>query len=198
MKFTNITRAGMYFRCCGREVEPGGTFYAPWLSAKHDRAVRAAMRDGVLAWEPGKGEPDVPGSPVVPSERERAEARKRAEAEARKRRAEEEREMQERIERDNEAVSRNMANMGHFDMPKPIPRRAPSRTVAVDRPVTGADIIQDDRPRSLAAIVRHNRAIKVVERAKNAGNAGSTGNTGDAGNTGKSTTQTSKSQTKEE
>jgi hypothetical protein len=184
----------MYFRCCGREVEPGGTFYAPWLSAKHDRAVRAAMRDGVLAWEPGKGEPDVPGSPVVPSERERAEARKRAEDEAEKRRAEEERAMQERMKRDNEAVSRNMANMGNFDMPKPIPRRAPTRAVAADRPVTGADIIQDDRPRSLAAIVRHNRAIKVVERAKSAGN------TGDAGNTGKSTTQTSKSksQTKED
>lgn len=171
MKFTNVTHRGLYFQCCHREVEPGGSFFAPWLSARHDRAVRSAMADGSLAWESGNGEPHVPGSRKLPTAQERDAALARRKAEAAERRRADEEAMQRRMAEDNAGVSANMARMGHFDVPKPIPRRAPAQAVAAERPVTREDIIRDDRPQSLAAIVRHNRAIRIVERTRG-GDAG--------------------------
>lgn len=182
MKFTNVTRAGLYFTCCHREVEPGGSFEVPWLAAREDRAVRRAMADGSVAWEPRGDEPRIPGSPKAPTAAQKAamaRARKEAESEASRRQAEQ---VRARMAADEEAVKRNMANMGRFDVPGPIPRRQPSRAVASEKPVTSADIISDGSPRSLAEAMRHNRAVKLMHEHGDGGVEA-----GKAGEQGKST-----------
>ena len=160
MIFTNLTRASMYMQCCHREVPPGGNFIVPWYSVKENRAVRCAMNNGALAWESEEGEPEVPGSPVLPSKAERAKqerkrraARKAAEAESNKRR-------EAKMKSDDEAVKANMARMGNFDVPQVKPRRKADSVAKREKPITREDVIADDKPKSLADIVRHNRAVK--------------------------------------
>lgn len=163
MKFTNVTRAGLYFTCCHREVEPGGSFEVPWLAAKGDRAVRRAMADGSVAWEPRGDEPRIPGSPKAPTAAQkaaRARARKEAESEASRKQAER---VRAQMKADDEAVKRNMANMGRFKVPGGIPLRAPEREKLGDRPITEADIISDGSPKSLADVMRHNKAVRLAK-----------------------------------
>lgn len=182
MTFTNVTEGGMYFRCCHREVEPGGTFVVPWLVAKDDRAVRAAMADGVLAWTSGKDEPEVPGSPRLrtPEERAKLEAWKRRAADAK--REAEEKTVREKMRADEEGMKANMARMGHFDMPKTVVRRTPERASAKERPVTKADIIVDRKPMSLADVMRHNKAVQILGAdGKRAADSAKAGEAGDAG-----------------
>lgn len=176
MKFTNLTRRGLYFTCCHREVEPGGSFELPWLAARDDRAVRAAMADGAVGWESQGDEPEVPGSPHVPTQAELAEAEAKREAEAEAKREADERAMRRRMAEDDAGVRANMARMGHFKVPGPVPRRAPERAAAKERPVTKADIIVDGRPRSLADVMRHNRAVRQLGADGQAGQAGGKSN----------------------
>ena len=171
MRFTNITRAGMYFTCCHREVAPGESFYAQWLTVRNDRAVRTAMREGVVAWESGKGEPQVPGSPKIPSTEVRA-----AQAAARKAKAAAQRRVdaartKAQRDADNEAVGRQMANMGKFKVPGPIPLRQPERVGEREKPITAADIISNGKPQSLADVIRHNRAVRLVQAQEAAAKA---------------------------
>lgn len=170
MTFTNMTRAGLYFTCCHREVEPGGSFEIPWPEVKDDRAIRFAMRDGSLGWVSGKDEPHIPGSAHVPTAEELAEKAAKDQAEAEERRKAEEAALAKRMAETDEAVKANMARMGHFDMPKRIPRRQPARDKAAEKPITKADIITDGAPKSLADAMRHNRAVRAANAA-NAANA---------------------------
>ena len=162
MTFTNMTRAGLYFTCCHREVEPGGSFEIPWPEVKDNRAIRFAMRDGSLGWVSGNGEPHIPGSAHVPTAEELAEKAAKEKAEAEERRKAEEAELAKRMAETDAAVKANMARMGHFDMPKRIPRRQPARAKADEKPITKADIITDGAPKSLADVMRHNRAVQAV------------------------------------
>lgn len=166
MKFTNMTRAGIYFTCCHREVAPGDSFFVPWLVAQRDRALLAAMSDGVVAWESGKDEPHVPGSRRAPTESEKsamaAKARAASERAAKARDAE----VKARVAKDDAGVREHMSRMGEFKVPGPIPRRTPERRRAGERPITTADIITTGKPRSLADIVRHNKAVQMARAAK--------------------------------
>jgi len=163
VKFTNITRAGMYFTCCHREVAPGESFYAPWPTVRNDRAVRTAMQEGVVAWESGKDEPEVPGSPRIPSAEARAaQAAARKAKEAAQHRADAARAKAQR-DADNKAVGEQMARMGTFKVPGPIPLRQPERVGERERPITAADIISSGKPQSLADVIRHNRAVRLVQ-----------------------------------
>ena len=169
MKFTNMTCRGLYFRCCHREVEPGGSFELPWLAAKDDRAVRAAMADRAIGWESQGDEPEVPGSPHVPTRAELAAAKAKREAEAKAKREADEKAMRKRMAEDEAGMRANMARMGNFKVPGPVPRRAPERAAAKERPITKADIIADGKPRSLADVMRHNRAVKQLGAGMQAG-----------------------------
>lgn len=171
MKFTNITRAGMYFTCCHREVAPGESFYAPWLTARNDRAVRTAMREGVVAWESGKGEPEVPGSPRIPSAEARAAQAAAHKAEAAAQRRVDAARAKARRDADNKAVGEQMARMGKFKVPGPIPLRQPERVGERERPITAADIISSGKPQSLADVIRHNRAVRLVQTQEAAARA---------------------------
>lgn len=174
MIFTNITRSSMYMQCCHREVPSGGSFIVPWFRVKDNRAVRCAMRNGDLAWQSMAGEPEVPGSPVLPTKAERAKqerrrkaAKKAAEAESRKRR-------EAKMKSDDEAVKANMARMGNFNVPQVKPRRKADAVAKREKPITREDVISDDKPKSLADIVRHNRAVKAFggERQEESNNGG--------------------------
>jgi len=178
VKFTNLTRRGLYFGCCHREVEPGGSFEVPWLAAKEDRAVRAAMADGAIGWESRGDEPEVPGSPHVPTKAELAEAKARREAEAKAKREADEKAVRKRMAEDEAGMKANMARMGNFKVPGPVPRRAPERAAAKERPITKADIISDGRPRSLADVMRHNRAVRQLGADGQSGQAVKTGQAG--------------------
>lgn len=162
MIFTNLTGAGLYMQCCHREVAPGEQFIVPWLSVRDNRAVRAAMNNGALAWESEPGEPNVPGSPKLPTREERAAAEAKARAES----AEKERlaasELQKRMTADDDAVRANMKRMGRFDVPQLKPRRAIVKAAIREKPVTEADVISDGKPKSLADIARHNRAVRTL------------------------------------
>ena len=185
MTFTNITKGGIYLQCCHREVEPGGTFTVPWLRGRTDRGLRAAMASGVLAWESGKDEPEVPGSPRLRTPEERAKLaywKKRA---ADAKREAEEKALREKMRADDEGVKANMARMGRFDLPKPVPRRAPERAAARERPVTRADIIVDRKPASLADVVRHNRAVQALGADADPDGKAGTGKAGKAVRTGR-------------
>lgn len=171
MKFTNITRAGMYFTCCHREVAPGESFYAPWLTVRNDRAVRTAMREGVVAWESGKGEPAVPGSPKIPSAEVRAAQAAARKAEAAAQRRVDAAKAKARQDADNKAVGEQMARMGTFKVPGPIPLRQPERVGERERPITAADIISNGKPQSLADVIRHNRAVRLVQAQEAAAKA---------------------------
>ena len=160
MKFTNLTRAGMYMQCCHREVAPGESFIVPWLSVKDNRPVRLAMRNGALAWESEDGEPTVPGSAALPSEAERARIADRRKAERKAREAKEADRMNRQRKADDESVKANMARMGNFDVPQVREYGKPKAVRSGDKPVTRADVISGDKPKSLADIVRHNRAVK--------------------------------------
>ena len=184
MTFTNMTGAGLYFACCHREVEPGGSFEVPWSAAKDNRAIRFAMRDGSLGWVSGEGEPDIPGSPRVPTAEELAERAAKAEAEAEERRKAEADRLAKRMAETDEAVKANMARMGHFDMPKRIPRRQPARSKADEKPITRADIITEGAPKSLADAMRHNKAVQAVN-AINATKAGKQAKQGKQGKEGR-------------
>ena len=162
MKFTNMTRAGLYFTSCHREVAPGESFELSWLEAKGDRAIRAAMRDGAVAWESGKDEPHVPGSATPPGAATAAEQAAARQEEAARRRADAAR-VQARQAADDRALKEHMSRMGKFKVPGPIPRRAPERPGAREKPVTAADIISDGKPKSLADVIRHNRAVRLVQ-----------------------------------
>lgn len=163
MKFTNITRAGMYFTCCHREVAPGESFYAPWATVRNDRAVRTAMQEGVVAWESGKDEPEVPGSPKIPSAEVRAVQAAARKAEAAAQRRVDAAKAKARRDADNKAVGEQMARMGKFEVPGPIPLRQPERVGERERPITAADIISEGKPQSLADVIRHNRAVRLVQ-----------------------------------
>lgn len=178
MKFTNLTRRGLYFGCCHREVEPGGSFELPWLVAQSDRAVRAAMADKVIGWESQGDEPEIPGSPHVPTEAEKAEAKAKREAAAKAKREAEEAAMRKRMADDEAGMKANMARMGNFKVPGPVPRRAPERAAAKERPVTKADIIADGKPKSLADVMRHNRAVKQLGSGLQADGSGKSGQAG--------------------
>ena len=160
MKFTNISPAGVYLQCCHREVDPGDSFSVPWGEFHDNRALREAMRAGVLAWESEKDEPHVPGSVKLPSDAERsAERDRKAKAKA----ADDKRKQEElaaRKARDDEAVKRNMARMGKFNVPQVTPFKRVSEAVSKEAPITKADVIADDKPTSLASIRRHNKAVK--------------------------------------
>ena len=162
MTFTNMTCAGLYFTCCHREVEPGGSFEIPWPEAKDNRAIRFAMRDGSLGWVSGRDEPHIPGSAHVPTAEELAEKAAKAQAEAEERRKAEEAALAKRMADTDAAVKANMARMGRFDMPKRIPRRQPARGKAKEKPITRADIITEGAPKSLAEAMRHNRAVQAA------------------------------------
>ena len=167
--FVNVSGVAFYLRCCHRSVEPGGSFSVPWESVRRDRALRAAMGCGRLAWAAGPGEAEVPGSPEVPDFA--AAERRRSEEEAAARRSAEEREARLRAEHDR-AVSANMANMGRFDVPEPVRREVRARAVEETRPVTDADILAPgSRPGSLEALRRHNLA----SRRGSSGKGGSRG-----------------------
>jgi len=174
VKFTNMTRAGIYFTSCHREVAPGESFYAPWLQAQDDRAIRAAMRDGAVAWESEGDEPHVPGSAVPPSAEVKAAAKAKTEAAARKARAEAAAKARAVQDADNEAVGRQMANMGKFKVPGPIPLRQPERAGVGEKPITAADIISEGKPQSLADVIRHNRAVRLVQAQEAAAKAAQT------------------------
>lgn len=163
MTFTNITRAGLYMQCVHREVAPGETFIVPWLEARENRALRAAMNNRAVAWESQEGEPEVPGSVKLPTAEERAQhakelAEKRAAA-----KAEAARKLREQQARDDRGVKANMARMGRFNVPDTRLQLKKVEAVATERPITRADIIADDKPKSLADIVRHNRAVRIVK-----------------------------------
>lgn len=162
MRFTNLSARGRYFQCCHREVAPLGSFSLPWADVRADRAVRAAMSAGVLAWESEGGDPFVEGSPEVPRRDPGAEAR------AEEARAAAAREVEERRERDNRAVAENMARMGRFDVPSVAPYTGAERREVAEAPATEADVIPG-APRSLADIRRHNMAVRRFGRAANAG-----------------------------
>lgn len=169
MTFTNISGRSIYLQCCHREVEPRGTFSVQWGLCSKDRGLRAAMAAGALAWVSGPNDPEVPGSPKLPAPGEQAKRAAARKAAAQAKRDAEAKAVAERKARDDRAVGANMARMGRFDVPKLTPRRKADYGVKQEAPVTAADIIRDDKPESLAAIVRHNKAIKVVrviERAK--------------------------------
>ena len=155
MTFVNISGAGLYFTCCHREVRPGDTFYVPWLEGKNDRGLRTAMRAGVLAWRPGKDEPEVPGSPAMPDLKAAAKAKADAKA---KEAAEKAKKIREQKARDDAGIAANMARMGEFAVPDTSPRKTGAKARQVEKPVTDADIIKG-RPKSLEAIKRHNRAV---------------------------------------
>ena len=175
MIFTYLTRADMYMQCVHRSVAPGERFIVPWLEVRENRAVRMAMNNGALAWESQDGEPHIPGSAVLPTAGERAESERRTQ-EARKAAAEKaERKLEERRRADDEAVKANMARMGHFKVPGAGARAKVAPVARAEKPVTREDLIADDRPKSLADIVRHNRAVK----AFGAGQAGRAGQAGD-------------------
>lgn len=171
MKFTNMTRAGIYFTGCHREVAPGESFYVPWLAAQNDRAIRAAMRDGAVAWESEGDEPHVPGSAVPPSAEARAAATAKAKAEAAAQRRVDAAKARARRDADNEAVGRQMAHMGKFKVPGPIPLRQPERAGVGEKPITAADIISSGKPQSLADVIRHNRAVRLVQAQEAAAKA---------------------------
>lgn len=187
MKFTNMSSAGVYFTCCHREVEPGGSFDVPWLEAQNNRAVRAAMADGTLAWESSGDEPVIPGSAHVPTaaEKAKAEAMKKAEEEARMKSEAEA--LRRRKAADAKALKENMARMGKFKVPGPIPHRTPERAGVKDRPITKADIISNGKPQSLADVMRHNKAVKLVhaQEAVKARQASRADHAGQAGGSGK-------------
>ena len=169
MTFVNVSGTAFYLRCCHRSVEPGGSFSVPWESVRRDRALRAAMGCGRLAWAAGPGEADVPGSPKVPDFA--AAERRRSEEAAAARRSAAEREAGLRAAHDR-GVSENMANMGRFDVPEPVRREVRARAVEEARPVTDADILAPgSRPGSLEALRRHNLA----SRRGSSGKGGSRG-----------------------
>jgi len=161
----------MYFTCCHREVAPGESFYAPWPTVRNDRAVRTAMQEGVVAWESGKDEPEIPGSPKIPSAEARAVQAAARKAEAAAQRRVDAAKARARQDADNEAVGRQMANMGKFKVPGPIPLRQPERTGVGEKPITAADIISDGKPQSLADVIRHNRAVRLVQAQEAAAKA---------------------------
>ena len=166
MKFTNLTRAGMYMQCCHREVAPGETFIVPWLAAKGNRAVRLAMNSGALAWESEEGEPHVPGSPAVPTEAQRkAEELKRAEH-RRAKAAESAKRLDAQRKADDAAVKANMARMGSFDVPQVKSYKKVQAAASREKPISREDVISDDKPRSLADIIRHNRAVRTFGAGK--------------------------------
>ena len=164
MTFTNISRRDLYMQCCHRVVSPGESFSLPWADAEGSRGVRAAMADGALAWEPDPGEPDIPGSPAVPERLtpEGAKARSKARAEAKARDDEAKaKALAERMKAADEGVKANMARMGHFDVPTLSPRLPPRKAAREEPPPSRDDVISEgDAPKSLADIVRHNRAVK--------------------------------------
>ncbi len=162
MLFTVLSPGGAYFACCHREVAPLGTFSLPWRDARGDRAVRAAMAAGALAWEPEAGDPAVPGSPAVPRP-DPAEALREAE-----RREAAAREVAERRDRDDRLVSENMARMGRFDVPSAAPYAGAARRDAAEAPATEDDVIAG-APRSLADIRRHNMAVRRFGRGRSDG-----------------------------
>ena len=163
MIFTNLTGAGLYMQCCHREVAPGEQFIVPWLEVRENRAVRLAMNNGALAWESEPGEPLVPGSPVLPTAKELAAAKARREAEAKAKARREAEERKARMEADDRAVKANMARMGRFDVPQLKPRTKVAGTVSREKPITRDDVIADGKPRSLADIVRHNKAVRTFK-----------------------------------
>ena len=160
MTFTNVTSAGIYMQCCHREVAPGESFTVSWLEAKDNRAVRMAMRAGALAWESGPDEPLIEGSVKLPSVKERESIKAERAAKEKARKAEEAKRLDEQMRRDDETVKANMANMGHFSVPRVTPVRKRVDTGPREKPITREDVIADDKPKSLADIMRHNRAVK--------------------------------------
>lgn len=157
MTFTNITRAGVYLQCCHREVEPGGSFTVSWDRVRGDRGLRMAMNSGALAWKADAGDGDIPESPRFRDVKGAMAAVKKAAAAAAEKKAAE---IAARQEADNEAVMRNMSSMGSFAVPQPIRREVRTAAVVTEKPVTRDDVISGEKPRSLADIRRHNRAVK--------------------------------------
>lgn len=157
MTFTNISGIALYLTCCHREVEPAGTFSVPWESAKRDRALRAAMNDGRLAWREDAGEAKVPRSPRVPDFNARAKAARAAQAKAQ---AEADAKTAAEKAEAERAVQANMARRGRYDVPQPVKREVQAKRVATEKPVTRADVITSGKPKSLADIRRHNKAVQ--------------------------------------
>jgi hypothetical protein len=93
------------------------------------------MADKVIGWESQGDEPEIPGSPHVPTEAEKAEAKAKREAEAKAKREAEEAAMRKRMAADEAGMKANMARMGNFKVPGPVPRRAPERAAAKERGV---------------------------------------------------------------
>lgn len=156
MTFTNIAAVGFYLQCCHREVEPGGSFRVPWARARTDRGLRMAMNAGQLAWREDKGEAKVPGSPRIPSTAigkavalgvsEASAAAKAAAVRAHRAKA-------------DAGVKANQANAGRYDIPQEVRREIRTQAVETEKPVTREDIITDDKPKSLADIRKHNKAV---------------------------------------
>lgn len=142
------------------------------------------MADKVIGWESQGDEPEVPGSPHVPTAEEIAEAKAKREAEAKAKREADEKAMRKRMAEDEAGMKANMARMGNFKVPGPVPRRAPERAVARERPVTRADIIADGKPKSLADVMRHNKAVKQLGAGLRAGAPGQSGKSGKSGQAG--------------
>ena len=117
---------------------------------------------GLLAWESELGEPFVEGSPAVPRPDPDAEAKAVARREAQAKAVE------LRRERDNCAVSENMARMGSFDVPSVAPFTGAERREVAEAPVTEADVIPD-APKSLADIRRHNMAVRKFGKGRSDG-----------------------------
>ena len=152
MTFTNVTRRGLYFACCHREVEPGGSFTVPWFKVRRDRAIRAAMNEKAVAWTSGKDEPTIAGSPRIPAPKVKAMA---VDTGAK---------IREQKAKDDAAVRANMAKSGTYDVPQLKPREVRSRKVVTEKPVTQADIIATGKPKSLADIRRHNVAVHTFSK----------------------------------
>ena len=166
MKFTNLTRAGMYMQCCHREVEPGGTFIVPWLAAKSNRALRLAMNNGAVAWESEDGEPHIPGSPAVQTEEQRKAAELKRAERRRAKAADAAKRLEAQRRADDEAVKANMARMGNFNVPQVKSYKKVQSVASREKPISREDVISGDKPRSLADIVRHNRAVKAFGTGK--------------------------------
>lgn len=154
MTFTNIAAVGFYLQCCHREVEPGGSFRVPWERARTDRGLRMAMNAGQLAWREDRGEAKVPGSPRIPNRARAVAALGVSEASAATAAA-----VRAHRAKADAGVKANQANAGRYDIPQEVKREVRTKAVETEKPVTRADLITDGRPKSLADIRKHNKAV---------------------------------------